>query len=409
MLCGVSFGAEKSLEFVDLFNGKDLSGWTGQGYEVVDGAIVCTPEGRNLMTAKRYSQYVLEFEFKLPPAGNNGLGIHYPGSGDAAYTGMELQVLDDTSPKYKDLKDYQFHGSIYTMAPSKQGHLKPVGEWNHERVTVTADDVTVELNGTIITKANLNELEKKFPQHAGAKRRAGYLGWCGHGDRVAFRKIRIAETTPSPVTDAETMKKQGFSPLFDGSSLAGWKVEKGSEGHWRAMNGILSYDGKSEAQVKDLWTEKEYKDVTLHLDWRWSGTGEKMQRPIIDPATGKEVGKTLEVEELDSGVYLRGNISSQVNLWNWPVGSGEVYGYRTNKKLSPAVQAGVTPKENADKPLGEWNHIEITMRGDRLTVISNGKKVIDAAQLPDVPLQGALGLQHHGSAIDFANIWLKEL
>ena len=403
--------AEKDLnmapEFVELFNGKDLSGWQGKGYEVVDGAIVCTPEGRNLMTEKRYSTYVLEFEFMLSPGGNNGLGIHYPGQGDAAYTGMELQILDDTSPQYKDLKDYQFHGSIYTMVAAQKGHLKPVGEWNRERVTVTENTVRVELNGTVITDANLDELEKKFPQHLGVKRRAGHIGWCGHGDRVSFRNIRIAETAPAMA--AEPSKAQGFVPLFDGASLAGWRLEKGSEGHWTVANGILHYDGKSQAAIKDLWTEKEYKDVAIHLDWRWSGVGPQMKRPLIDPASGLETGETEDVEELDSGFLLRGNVKSQVNLWNWPIGSGEVYGYRTNKKLPKEVLAAVTPKEKADRPLGEWNRMEITMKGDRLTVILNQIKVIDSAQLPDVPEMGRLGLQHHGSAIDFANIWVKEL
>jgi Domain of Unknown Function (DUF1080) len=407
MLGGSAMAAEKAPEFVELFNGKDLSGWQGKGYEVVDGAIVCTPEGRNLMTEKRYSEYVLDFEFLLPPGGNNGLGIHYPGDGDAAYTGMELQILDDTSPQYKDLKDYQFHGSIYTMVAAKKAPLKPVGEWNRERVTVTADSVRVELNGVLITDANLDELEKKHPKHLGVKRRAGHLGWCGHGDRVSFRNIRIAETAPTVAADA--WKAEGFVPLFDGTSFSGWRLEKGSEGHWTVANGVLHYDGKSQAAIKDLWTEKEYKDTTIRFDWRWSGMGPRMMRPVIDPASGLETGKKEDVEELDSGFYLRGNITSQVNLWNWPVGSGEVYGYRTNKKLSKDVWAGVTPKEKADRALGEWNRMEVTMKGDRLSVTLNGKKVIDAAQLPDVPAMGRLGLQHHGSAIDFANVWVKEL
>jgi hypothetical protein len=167
----VSTFATAELEFTSIFNGKDLTGWKGEGYMVEEGAIVCTPKGRNLVTEKEYSNYVLEFEFKLPPGGNNGLGIHYPGKGNPAYTGMELQVLDDTAEKYKDLKDYQFHGSIYTMVPAKRGALKPVGEWNKQRVTVDGTKVKVELNGTVITEADLAELNKKFPKHEGAKRR----------------------------------------------------------------------------------------------------------------------------------------------------------------------------------------------------------------------------------------------
>jgi hypothetical protein len=118
---------------------------------------------------------------------------------------------------------------------------------------------------------------------------------------------------------------------------------------------------------------------------------------------------TVEIEELDSGIYLRGNTKSQVNLWNWPIGSGEVYGYRTDGKMSAEVKAGVTPKSKADRPIGEWNRTMITLKGDRLTVTLNGSVVIDQAQLPGIPASGPVGLQHHGGAIDFANIWIKEL
>ena len=123
-------------EFVSLFNGKDFTGWGGkgkveeQGYTVKDGVIVSTPKCRFLITEKEYTNYVFEFEFKLSPGANNGLGIHYPGEGDPAYTGLELQILDNTHEKYADLKDYQFHGGLYTLKAAKKGHLKPVGEWN---------------------------------------------------------------------------------------------------------------------------------------------------------------------------------------------------------------------------------------------------------------------------------------
>src|SRR6476660_797886 len=130
----------------DLFNGKDLTGWHGEGYAVENGTIVCTPQGRNLITDETFSNYVLDFEFLLTPGANNGLGIHYPGTGDAAYTGMEVQILDSTDPKYKSLKPYQFHGSLYTMVPAKQGALKPVGEWNQERIVVEGKDIRVEVN-----------------------------------------------------------------------------------------------------------------------------------------------------------------------------------------------------------------------------------------------------------------------
>ena len=182
-------------EAVSLFNGKDLTGWKPAKYEVKDGVIIC--RGGNLVSEKEYTNYVFEFDFLLPPGGNNGLGIHYPGTGNPAYTGMELQILDDSHPKYAKLKDYQFHGSIYTIQPAKRGHLKPVGEWNHEKVTVNGSKVVIELNGAVIVDANLDELEKKHPKHKGVKRRSGHICFAGHGDPVQFKNITILELPAS--------------------------------------------------------------------------------------------------------------------------------------------------------------------------------------------------------------------
>ena len=393
-----------------LFNGKDLTGWIGEGYVVEDGAIVCTPQGRNLMTEEIFTSYILDFEFKLPPGGNNGLGVHYPGQGDSAYSGMELQILDNTADKYKDLKDYQFHGSLYTLAPAAKTGLKPVGEWNRQRVSVLGPALKVELNGQIILRTNLDDINQQFPAHEGAKRRSGHIAWLGHGDRVAFRNIQIMEFPPA--ANVAGVRAAGFTQIFDGKSLTGWKQGPSAPTNWTAINGILKHNGKK-GDITDLWSEKEYGDFTLVFDWRWSGRGPLMKRPIIQ-ADGSEkkladgTPEMVEVEELDSGVYVRGNSKSQINLWNWPCGSGEVYGYRTNGGTPPAVKAAVTPKLKADSRLGEWNRMMIEMKGDLLTVSLTGRVVIENAQLPGVPARGAIALQHHGGAIDFANIWIKE-
>ncbi len=402
--CLIPFAATVQAEPapVPLFNGKDLTGWKGTGYIVEDGAITCTPQGKNLVTEGIYSNYAFDFEFKLPPGGNNGIGIHYPGTGDAAYTGMEVQVLDDSAEQYKTLKPYQFHGSIYTMVVAKKAPLKPVGEWNSERILVNGDDIQVTVNGSVITEAKLSELNAKFPKHEGAKRRSGHIGFCGHGDAVSFRNIKITEFPPA--ANEEAAKQGGFTKIFDGSTLAGWEHQPADLESWKPVNGILKYNGKA----KDLWSVKEYGDMTLVFDWRWAAPGPLMKRPVIG-FDGKETGQQVEVQELDSGIYLRGNSKSQVNLWNWPCGSGEVYGYRTDKSQPAAVIAGVTPKLKADKPVGEWNRTMITMKGDLLTVTINGQTVIENAQLPGVAAKGKIALQHHGSHIDFANIWIKEL
>jgi hypothetical protein len=191
---------------------------------------------------------------------------------------------------------------------------------------------------------------------------------------------------------------------------------------------VIDYDAASESAERDksLWSEKEYGDFVLKVDWRIKETPYVNPNvPVILPdgthkkdETGKEIKQSIP--DSDSGVYLRGSGTYQVNIWCWPIGSGEVYSVRMNKNMPPEVRAGVTPKKKADKPVGEWNHYEITMRGDRVTVFLNGKKVIDNAQMPAVAAKGPIGLQHHGgkrdgkwnsppSLLQFKNIFIKEL
>lgn len=188
--------------FEPIFNGKDLSGWTGavDDVEVKDGAMQCKP-GRhgNVFTEGTYDNFVVRFEFKLPPGGNNGLAIRAPISNDdLAYIGMELQVLDDSAPKYADLHEYQFHGSLYGLAPAARGYLRPVGEWNYQEVTVEGDRVNARLNGFEILNVDLDEARQKpvdGKEHPGAFRTTGHLGFCGHRDPVAFRNIRVKRLT----------------------------------------------------------------------------------------------------------------------------------------------------------------------------------------------------------------------
>ncbi|MEI6515854.1 MAG: DUF1080 domain-containing protein [bacterium] len=196
-LAAISHAEEKG--FVPLFNGKDLTGWIGdtKGYVPEDGKIVCHPGG-NLYTEKEYSNFVFRFEFKLTSGANNGLGIRTPTQGDAAYVGMELQILDDTSDKYKNLKPYQYHGSIYGIVPPKKGHLKPVGEWNVQEVIADGPHIKITLNGTVIVDANLDEIKKtsemhNLAQHPGRLNKTGHIGFLGHGSIVEFRNIFIRE------------------------------------------------------------------------------------------------------------------------------------------------------------------------------------------------------------------------
>ncbi|HEV8606092.1 MAG TPA: DUF1080 domain-containing protein, partial [Tepidisphaeraceae bacterium] len=215
---------------------------------------------------------------------------------------------------------------------------------------------------------------------------------------------------------ADNAPPEGFEQLFNGKDLTNFKASEAQKKQWVIKEGgVLEFNPTGKKGEMTLWTEKEYGDVTLSIDWRWVGPAQKMQRPYLDPATGDEKkdanGKAMteEVLEYDSGVYVRGNSKSQINMWNWPGGSGEVYGYRTDRSQPVAVRAGVTPKKKMDKPIGEWNHMVITMKGDRLTVELNGEEVISNAQLPKVPEKGALALQDHGQGFQLKNIYVKEL
>jgi len=238
---------------------------------------------------------------------------------------------------------------------------------------------------------------------------------------AGFAGMRVSADTPP----------KGFVSLFDGKTLAGWKVPKGDNGHWKVVNGVIDCDAKSEAPGdKCLWSEKSFKDFVLLIDWRLKDEQPGYQNkrvPIILPdgshkkdASGKEINITIE--DVDSGIYLRGLDKCQVNIWMWPIGSGEVYGYRMDRQMPPEVRAAVTPRRKADRPRGQWNTFEITMKAERLWVKLNGDEVITSALVPGVPREGPLALQHHGSfspktgawtgppsLVQFRNIYLKEL
>lgn len=226
---------------------------------------------------------------------------------------------------------------------------------------------------------------------------------------------------------ADNQPPDGFVALFNGKDFTGWKVPEGDGGHWKVVDGAIDYDAQSEAKKdKNLWSDRELGDFVLLVDWRIKET------PFINPnvpyilpdgSHARDIqGKPyrFSLPDSDSGVFLRGAGKNQVNIWCWPIGSGEFYGYRTDPLMPPAVRADVTPRTQADKPVGEWNHFEITMRGDRVTVVLNGKTVIPDAQLPGIAPRGTIALQHHGalrngkwagppSLVQFKNIYVKEL
>ncbi len=201
-LAAMAQGTAAEAGFTSLFDGQSLKGWQlvrgrGPGYVVKDGVLVCPLEGGgNLLTEKEYANFVFRFEFKTEPGGNNGVGIRTPLSGDAAYVGMEVQILDDGHEKYKGkIKSEQHHGSIYLVAPARTGFLKPAGEWNTEEIMADGNHIRVTLNGVVILDFDLGLVKEKevIEKHPGIRNKKGFVGFLGHGSLVEFRNIRIKE------------------------------------------------------------------------------------------------------------------------------------------------------------------------------------------------------------------------
>jgi hypothetical protein len=195
----IGFAADEA-GFTSLFDGKTLSGWKlvgghGPGYVVLDGKIVCPADGGgNLFTEQEFGNFVFRFEFVLTAGANNGIGIRAPYEGDAAYKGMEIQILDDGDQMYKGkIRPEQYHGSVYDVIPARTGYRKPLGEWNEEEIAANGRRIKVTLNGVIILDADLDIVKEPnvLARHPGLARPSGHIGFLGHGSRVEFRNIRV--------------------------------------------------------------------------------------------------------------------------------------------------------------------------------------------------------------------------
>lgn len=416
-LIGGTGAAELEEGFVSLFNGKDLEGWIGatNGYSVENGALYCMEKsGGKLLTAKQYDNFILRFEFLLTTNANNGLGIRCPVEGDAAYNGMELQILDDSGSKYTALKPYQYHGSIYGVAAARRGFQKKVGQWNFQEVRAIGPKITVILNGEVIVDADLSTITETADgkAHPGLHNPKGHIAWLGHGSRVDWRNIRIKEVPAdyAAAKPSDNTPPQGFTALFNGKDLANWKgvtrkekfdnplvrqaatPEKRAEmqaladeemrASWHVRDGgALYFDGKGYS----LATAKDYADFEMWVDWR------------------------LLTVRGDSGLYLRG--SPQVQIWDahnqWNIGSGGLF----NNKKNPSKALAI-----ADRAIGDWNTFYIKMVGEKVTVTLNGVLVVDDTVLENywdrnIPIfpKEQIELQCHGDPIEFKNIYIREL
>jgi sialate O-acetylesterase len=410
--------------FAPLFNGKDLDGWvrvnvaddtfTFKPDESGAGVIHCTgvPTGL-LRTTKVYENYELELEYRhLRAGGNAGVFVHadpLPALGGPFARAVEVQVMDgNEGPGYTSDGDiFHIWGATMTPENSRGGRSRafpterranPAPRWNHYRIVCNNGDISLAVNGKVVSRGR------------GCSPRRGHIMLEAEGSPIDFRNIRLREL-PGPSPAPADPALDGFVPLYNGVDLREWDVKPIHKGHWTPSDWVLSADGHGD----DLWTKKSYRDFVLIADWRWTQAPKPTALPVVLPdgteqkdPSGKPVLREVP-DAGDSGIYLRGSSKNQVNMWCWPIGSGEVYGYRTDSKMPAEVRRAVTPSQVADNPIGQWNRFIITMKGDRLTVNLNGKTVIENAQLPGIAREGPIALQKHDSPVEFANILIKEL
>jgi hypothetical protein len=217
---------------------------------------------------------------------------------------------------------------------------------------------------------------------------------------------------------ADKLKSQGFQNLFDGTSLDKWKFEEGHKGHWVVKDGVIDYDGKAmqkQSYDKSLWTKESFGETEFYVEWRFPKPPEMKPQPIVLfngdfllDDNGKRITRP-GLDAGDSGIMFRGILNCQANIWCQELGSGEINGYRVNRKLSQPLRRSCIPILKADRPIGDWNAFLVTLKDDRMTVVLNGQQVLHSEPLPDLPARGPIGLQHHGDPVQFRNIWVKEL
>lgn len=422
VIAGSAAAAQDNEGSVPLFNGKNLDGWVNvncapETWQVSDGMILCSGIPTGVMrTEKQYENFILELEWRhTKKKGNSGLFIHsdaLPVTGSPFTRAIECQVMDGNGGDV-----FAIQGATMASDNEKpitwmrsfptENRTNPAGQWNHYRVVSKDGTVTLAVNGKVVTRGfNLNP-------------RKGYICLESEGSEVHFRNIRIRELPSSnPPPEVVAKKARGFRPLYNGFNLRGWKQTLGDKGHWHAKDWILEYDGKSDEDAKyknHLQTEDEFENFILIVDWRLMKKPEVKSVSVVLPdgtyatdSMDKEIKITI-FDAGDSGIYLRGSSKSQVNIWSWPVGSGEFWGYRRDKSMPAEVRKAVTPILCADNPPGKWNRFEITVIDDKVSVVLNGKTVIRQAQLPGMPKRGPIVLQNHGDHIQFANIYIKEL
>ena len=458
--------------FVELFNGKDLSGWFGSkmysveeykfklnnGEEKAVPVLAYRPGQRtaedrgNLLTEKEYRNFVLRFEFMLQPNGDCGLGLRVPcEKANAAYDGMcEIQMLDDGGSAYYDaeakkdrLDGFRYACSVFGVVPARRdnfdrqiwgkdanfsgggSYVRKPGMWNFEEVKVIGEEIEVWINGYLVTKTDLSGFRGDGTdtpdrrKHPGLHAAKGHLSWCGDNSPVIWKNIRIKELPEGAKMDGACPKAKmpcpdGFETYFDGSP-------EQLKTMWKGVTTEGGFDNpcvREKATPAELAEKQKIADKGRDEHWHVRNgvlyfDGYKGGYSL---ATKRDYAdfelwadwRTLSITG-DSGLYLRG--SPQVQIWDVHNQWGIGSGGLYNNQKNPSSALAV-----ADRQVGDWNRFHVIMRGEKVTVWLNGVKVVD-----DTPLEnywdrkrpifpsGQIELQCHGDPTEWRNVFIREL
>lgn len=421
LLVLLSSSIQRDDDFIPLFNNINLDGWVNvncapETWTVKDEMIICSgiPNGI-LRTAVQYENFILELEWKhLFEGGNAGLFIHsdaITALGKPFSRSIECQIMDGN------------HGDMFAiqgaaLAPDNEDPLRtpgwmrsypteervnPAGEWNHYRIISRDGIVSLEINGKMVTRGF-------YPQP-----RKGYICLESEGSEVHFRNIRIKTLPGSNPPDIQiATPEEGYKALYNGADLRGWKSENMDQAGWLADNWILKHE-KTDISNEVLWSENEFENFRLIVDWRLSSVPVIKKVPVVSPdgtQATDENGALLTVQILDAGegrIYLRGSEENAVDITCWPIGSGSIVNNAAGYAINSKMHHSILPLIRADQAQGQWNRFEITLDGNHVTIILNGTTVIENVQLSDIPARGPLALVSKGSTIEFTNIYIKNL
>ena len=436
--------------FQPIFNGMDLSGWQGatDSYEIKDGTLVCKPgQHGNLFTEKTYSNFVVQTEFLLPPAGNNGLAIRYSGDGNPHTHGMaEIQILDSEHPQYANLDSRQYHGSVYGLVPAPRGYLRPVGQWNHQRVTALGSRIKVELNGFTIVNADLNQVKKSkdgevYPSASTSK---GFFGFAGHNDPVAFRNIEIWDFTRQTVANKSPPRSpiEERIPLFNGHNLEGlytWMSDVGYEDPREVFSVVDDMLRVSGDGYGGITTQFPYRDYHMIIEFKWGeltwGARKEATRDSgllvhchgPDGNFGQHWMASVEAQIIEGGcgdlLVLSGqhpttgetlvsSVTAEIQrdrdgemVWHRGGERKTTHGGRINwwgRDVDWVDKLGFRGKEDVESPHGEWTRMDVISDGGHLIYKVNGVVVNEAFDV--TPDNGRILLQTEGAEL-FVRRW----